>query len=284
MGGEAGIESLLFAGWSFLAGFGIGPSILELHRGDPVGVLADQWPSVALASGALLLVIGFSLRASWKRAPWDLNVFLATWLVLGFLGPFALAVATGRLMNPRHCFGAFVPLMLVLAMGARRSGRGGLLVLAVFVAVQGWSVGDSLFDPRYGKEDFRAVAQYLEGHPRARGRLVGSYAALDALRPYGIDGWELYAYPHWRPWSDRTIEALDRVERDGSDVWLLTGERWSESESRVRDSLEARLHHVEAYVRQGVRIDHYTGNPGKGPTGSRATGEARLAPSLPQRP
>ncbi len=284
MGGEAGIESLLFAGWSFLAGFGIGPSILELHLGDPLRVLADEWIPVGLASGALLMVVGLALRALWQRAPWDVNAFLATWLVLGFLGPFGLAVATGRLMNPRHCFAAFVPLMLVLAMGARRSGRGGLLLLAVFVGVQGWSVGNSLFDPRYGKEDFRGVAKYLEEHPRARGRLVASYAALDTLRPYGIEGWELYAYPHWRPWSDRTLEALERAQRDASDLWLVTGDRWSESESRVRDFLDSRLHHVEAYVRHGLRIDRFTGRPGRGSADSRAEVEAGSPPSGPGSP
>jgi mannosyltransferase len=120
--------------------------------------------TAVIVAGALLIVIGLALL--WSRSVERERRAALAGAVIGLVGvgiPIMLALAGADYLDTRNVLGAWLPLMLIPALGygARRAGRSGaaaltaLCALGLFVSVAVWA------NPRYQRENDRGLAHAL---------------------------------------------------------------------------------------------------------------------------
>jgi 4-amino-4-deoxy-L-arabinose transferase-like glycosyltransferase len=153
--------ALPYTGFAFMAGFGVGPSLEELHRDTTLAAVGPYWPEVTLVAvtGVLLTLAG--LRALRDAGAW--GRYLVLWLVLPVAFGLVAARITGHPFNVRYVIGALPAFALLLALGLAAHGRVFAVAgVAALVAIAALSIGRDRLDPRYGREDLRGAGRYLE--------------------------------------------------------------------------------------------------------------------------
>lgn len=110
-----------------------------------------------------------------------MDLFLLLWLGVPVLGVFTIAtITTYHVYNTRYVAMVLPAYLVILARGIAEFRRPGMqnMALAAVLCVNGISLSNYYFDPRYGREDARSAARYLEeaagskdiilvvGHPR----------------------------------------------------------------------------------------------------------------------
>jgi hypothetical protein len=150
-----------YTAFAFLAGFGIGPSLEDLHRGTTIATLApfSTELGIVIAVGIVLGVAG--IRGLRNAGPWS------SYLLLMLTIPMAFALATSRVagnsFNVRYVIGALPFFEVLLALGLEQCGRAFTAMgVAALVAIAALSIGRDSFDPYYSREDVRGASTYLE--------------------------------------------------------------------------------------------------------------------------
>ncbi|HET8673497.1 MAG TPA: glycosyltransferase family 39 protein [Thermoleophilaceae bacterium] len=120
--------------------------------------------TAVIAAGALLILLGLALVWSRSVLRERRAALLGVGIGLAAVGiPIVLALAGADYLDTRNLLGAWLPLMLVPALGyrARRAGRTGLTALValcalgLFVSVAVWA------NPRYQRDNNRGLARAL---------------------------------------------------------------------------------------------------------------------------
>lgn len=207
--------------YALLVGFGVGPSIRELHVESTRRVLTEALPWLTWAFGAAAVLLVQGLRRLGARR-WGIRLLVLTAL------PIVLAVGAAGLAGityqVRHVLWAFVPLAVVLGAGgaswprSRAAGIAMVALLALFLT----SVYRRQHLPRYANEDLAGLARYL-GPERGTGPVLvlSSYMA-GPVGYYLGPGWTADTVPDVSGDESlrRALDATDSV-LGGRTGWLV---------------------------------------------------------------
>lgn len=231
-----------YTGFAFLYGFSLGPSVRELHTAAKTQVIVQALPvllPLALASGWVF----WSGLARLRRATWS-----ATFLGSCILVPVGLVLAavgiTNISYNVRYVATAFPAFILIPALGLTAKGLRHLRLahgaaVATVIAAMLWSDYQWFTDGRYGKEDARAAAAYLQQEMEPVDRLiVVSGTVFGPLRYYGLTAPESHAIV----FRDDAAGAAPSSVGEPSDaprVWLVQSRIWeADPERRIQQRLD----------------------------------------------
>ena len=152
--------ALGYAGFTFLGGFTLGPSLRELHSIRPVEAVRQALPWILLIGGAALYLIYLALLDRSRRI-WVLRFGLLVLVPLGASGLLGSWFGVG--FRVRYIAWCAAPLVALLALGAaHRTNRWptwlalGSLAAAAMVALVNRHVLT-----RHMNEDMRGTARYL---------------------------------------------------------------------------------------------------------------------------
>jgi len=173
------VGAIPYTFFTFSTGFSLGPSLKDLHESRSVDDLLSHAPLVVPV--AILFASLFALGLRRLRREPSMDLFLLLWLGVPVLGVFTIAtITTYHVYNTRYVAMVLPAYLVILARGIAEFRRPGMqnMALAAVLCVNGISLSNYYFDPRYGREDARSAARYLEeaagskdiilvvGHPR----------------------------------------------------------------------------------------------------------------------
>ncbi len=270
--------ALPYTFYVFSVGYSLGPGLRELHdlaRVDSLsGHLSVVLPSAICFALAFLLGL-FSLRDKRK-----VLLVLLIWLVVPLVMVSLFAVRGFKPFNPRYAIVALPAYVFLLAAGLRlRTASlpanllrsvliGGIIVLSLM------SLWNHYHVPRYQKEDFRAVSEFLntEFVPGDAVFVVGTY---EPIIYYCGDRIPLVPlFPDLVGDESRLESFILEQSSEAEHVWLVTSRLWYvDPERRVQArfmelfGLERELHFegvgVSLFVRQReARIETLELTPG----------------------
>jgi mannosyltransferase len=256
---EFTVMALPYTFFAFSTGFSLGPSLQELHVSRSSATIWRHAFTLSVASllfGSLWLV-GFA--ALWRQP--DTGRFLDLWLAIPIVGVFGIsALIPAMAYNVRYVAMALPAYCFILAAGIARFRRPTVQIalMAAVLLVNGLSLANYYYNPRYSREDARNAAQYLEAaaHPQDIILVVGSTGALE------------YYYRGRVPmvsWDSETLEnsaaSVDRMQELGHNhgqVWVVAIRPWeADPKAAVKAALDARYHLVEHKQFPGVDIYSY---------------------------
>lgn len=228
------VRNAVFAVYGIVAGTTYGPPIEGLRGSNPAGLVLSYWPSllvlataVIVALVALLLVIRGDALSREERS---VSLILLIAFVTSYTLMFVFALAASLNWQPRHSFFLALPLFLLLplaARGGRSSGRAlwqiiGCVAVVVIVLANVFSLGHLYWNDAYARDDYRAVARYVDENPGRRSVLLG-FAYPVALRYYGddqtLDGRGLPL--------DRLAESIRTLTGGAPRVLLISNREWA---------------------------------------------------------
>jgi hypothetical protein len=150
---------LMYAGYSLMVGFSLGPAEWDLHELGVLGAAKAGWVWIALA----LPVLGLLSIRGRRALDWKGRRRLCVLLVTGLVLPCGAAGVSGYPLVARHLAWLVLPCAVWLAAGLtdlRPPWRWGSV--AVLLAVSVSSFAAHLADPHHQVEDSRGMAAYLE--------------------------------------------------------------------------------------------------------------------------
>jgi mannosyltransferase len=270
---RAALSHVVYTFWAFVAGYSLGPSLLEL-RGGMQGVK----PYLPLVLSVLALVAVSSGLGAWqlwrdnRRAFW----FLITWVVLPIATAMAGAMVTVHPYNVRYAILAAPGFLVLCAVGivALRSRAARIVAVVTLVLVQVAGLINYYAVPKYFREDNRAAARFLNANAGAHDLVVASAGyTLLPLRYYGLrPDLEVVPYP-------RTgIASAGQVSRDLSEllgsrqrVWVFLSRTFhSDPDGEIVRYLDSALSLRREFRAPGVRVLLYSrqGRTNRGGSGS----------------
>jgi Dolichyl-phosphate-mannose-protein mannosyltransferase len=227
------VRNAVFAVYGILAGTTYGPPLEGLHGPNAANLVLSYWPSLLvlataaiLALVATLLVIRGDALSSDERS---VSLILLIAFVTSYALMFVFAFATNLNWQPRHSFFLALPLFLLLPLAARggRSSRHtpwqiiGCVALGVIVLANVYSLGHLYWNAAYARDDYRAVARYVDENAGRRSVLLFGYPGL--LRYYGdnqtLDGRGLP--------QDRLAESVRSLTGGAPRVLLISNREWA---------------------------------------------------------
>jgi 4-amino-4-deoxy-L-arabinose transferase-like glycosyltransferase len=239
----------------FVAGFGIGPSVEELHRNTTLAALAPYWPEVAAVAAIGLPLVFSGVRALKEAGPW--GQYLLLWLVTPVVLGIGAARVTGAAFNVRYVIGSLPAFELLLARGLARQGRVWATVsVCALVAVSAVSIGRDRFDPRRAREDLRAAGRYLQAVAAPADAIVVSATDVSFALPHYYHGnvrIDRIPAAALVSASDATAE-LRRLGDGGHITWLVLSRDWQDDPRGFLDHELAAERLVPAARFAGVRI------------------------------
>jgi uncharacterized membrane protein len=245
-----------YALWTFVFGYSLGPTLLDLHLDRSVASLTKHAPTLVLGGAAITIAGAFGLRAAVQRGR-------GAWVV-GIIGiPLLLAVVLAlrevKTFHPRYLVGFFPVLVAVLAAGWTRPGwatkASGVVALALAVL----SLGNLYFDPDYSKDDSRAAAELLLQEERPGDSVVVIYS----FRPFEhyfadtADGAARLLHVHKRflRTDDQMRVHVADARKGGDRVWLVLSRWWDVApEDRIVGIFEETLDEKQRWEFQGVKV------------------------------
>jgi uncharacterized membrane protein len=153
--------------------------------------LAGPQPAVAIVAAPLSLVCIAALAILARRAPrheWSTAAVLASVGAAAVLVPLALALGGVDFFLARNVIFAWPALAIALAagLGSTRGGRLGAAALATALALNIAVVVATAGQPKYGREDWRAVAANLGPANVARAFVVSPLEGAKAFEYYRL--------------------------------------------------------------------------------------------------
>jgi 4-amino-4-deoxy-L-arabinose transferase-like glycosyltransferase len=162
---------LPYTAFSFLVGFGIGPTLTDLHWLPALTVLRPHALEIAATLGTLAFLGVLVLRNLGSPRIW--NVYVMLWLVLPPLLLVTQSGISGTPQNVRYVLASLPAFVLLIADVLRRSERviaAGVLVVVVLLSSV--SLYRQYADTRYHREDVRSAAAFLKNAVGPYDRLV----------------------------------------------------------------------------------------------------------------
>ncbi len=156
-----------------------------------LGVTVDfqqLWVKLLDVAALLLLIAGVAAARSWR-----LRLFLLTYLLAVVFGLMAGSLLKPMYQGVRHIMAGSPAFVLLLAwggvgVGRRASGVGRWvavgMVTAVLLVGPLLSLHNLFFDPTYAKDDFRALARYIDLHAGRNDLVIYNDAVLLPLHQH----------------------------------------------------------------------------------------------------
>jgi mannosyltransferase len=231
VGDQRGFEwlALPYTAFTFLVGFGLGPSVEELHRNRGLDAIWPYWPAIEVVAGVALAATFAAPRAIAKAGPWSRYVLL--WLLVPIVFVFGGSWARDGAFNVRYVIVALPALMLLLALVLTDGGTFRLVVgLTVATGLALTSIAIDRFDPRHQREDVRAAAEFLDHNAAAGDRILVSARYMDSALGHYYRGpvtpVPLSAQPMWS--AADVARTFDDVRASSQRTWLVLSREWDD--------------------------------------------------------
>jgi len=251
VGDQRGFEwlALPYAGFTYVVGFGLGPSVAALHQQRGLTALAGAWPEIIVV-GVLALGVVVALPAALRRAG-RFGSYILLWAIVPIMVVFAGSWVRNGAFNVRYTLpalpGVVLCVALVLTAGSRRRLWAGL---ALLLALSAASIARDRLDETRVREDVRSAAHYLAAHAAPTDRVVVSARYMDfGVGHYYRGGATLEGLPV------RPIRSPEDAARNLSDLraarptWLVLVRAWEDDPAGY---LDAALGSVEGAVSDGA--------------------------------
>jgi hypothetical protein len=242
--------------FAFSTGYSLGPSVRELHISRTLATMLPHASTLMISSllfGGLFL--GGCARL-WRRS--DHGKFFSTWLAVPIIGVLGLSALIPTLTyNVRYVAMSVPAFFLMLALGIVGFKQPVLryIAFAAVLLVNGVSLANYYFDPRYSREDARGAARFLEEAAQPR----------DIILVIGNTGTLKYYYKAKVPvasWDRKTVndpaalsDRMQGLSQRYNHVWLVELRPWQKDRKGVvKAALEARFSLVERKTLAGVDI------------------------------
>jgi 4-amino-4-deoxy-L-arabinose transferase-like glycosyltransferase len=262
---RAAVSHIVYTFWAFMAGYSLGPSVLELRRG-----LQGVEPYLPLVISVLALVSVLSsvgVLELWRdnrRSLW----FLVTWIVLPIASAMIGAMVTVHPYNVRYAMLAAPGFLVLCATGvdALRSSVARVAAMIALAAVQVAALVNYYTVPKYFREDNRAAVQFLNANAAPAELVVATagYTTLP-LRYYQLrHDLDLVPYPK----TGMTTAAKVPTDLEGligsrSRVWLFLSRTFhSDPDGEIVRYLDSALTLTREFRAPGVRVLLYS-RPGR---------------------
>jgi len=244
--------------FAFSSGFSMGPSVRDLHISREPRTLLAELPTLApltLLFGALFVI---GIVALCRKA--DVGVLLLLWLVVPCAGVLFLAATTNVAYNVRYVCAAFPAYIVILAVAIAALRRPVLqaTVLATVLCVNGLSLANYYFNPRYAKEDARAAAQYLESVGDV-GDIILVVGNMTALKHYYKGELPIVAWDRSTTRDQAAIVGyLKTLGNEHKRLWIVTNRPWeTDPKGQVQTTLSQWHHITRSKEFAGVEIYAY---------------------------
>jgi len=245
----------------FLAGYSLGPSLVELHDAPRWTTVLPHLGTIApLALGAAMLALA-GLSAM-KRTPSTRGLILFS-IAVPLLGVTLMSLRNAKVFHPRYVALALPFLLALLGAGfaqLRATRRSLAWVAALLVVVPSLvSLGNYYGNGRYAREDSRGAARIL------RAQALESDIVLGQGAPQLLEWYEHGPAPVvvvYEPWL-RDPAALDaRIQgwtAGRPHVWLMCVRPWLQDPKRtLKAELDRRFGPGESYPLNGVTLIRYS--------------------------
>ncbi len=210
--------------FTFLAGYGAGPAIRELHVVTTSQAVLAALPWLALiASGGLLLV--FTGRRELRDTIWWRR--LAVWSLLPVLLCGVLAETLVLSFKLQYVLWAVIPIFLVLgrALAASFNVWSTRIALAILCFVFGASLHNRRTVTAYQNDDAKALAGYLKAQTdRQTPIFVMACYMTEPLRYYLGNDWNILPLPDvgfQAQYLDEALQVLEPFHAGGEHYWLV---------------------------------------------------------------
>lgn len=229
--------------FAYLAGYSVGPSLAELHALPRPAVVLRENPDVLIFALIYAPLILLGMRRALARP--SLAAVLLPWAFGPALLVLLLSLASNITYQARYSAAALPAILLLVALGidgVRRRGWRWLATAAVLLCSL-YALANHYWNPRYAKEDARAVVELL----RSQGDRLPVYVIGQvgpALAFYGPD------------LPIRQIERCEQIEEPAS-LWLIVGRDWGEQGPRCRKQLASNHVLVKLHSFAGIEAWRY---------------------------
>jgi hypothetical protein len=246
-------------GFTFLGGFGLGPSVEELHRQRDLAAVWPYWPAIVVVGLTGLAIVVYGVPAALARGASGRYVLL--WAVIPMLFVFGGSWVRNGAFNVRYVLIALPAVLSIAALGVTNGGRTRLwLGTAALVLLSLVSIARERSDTRYAREDLRSAAQYLGEHAAAGDRIVVSGYYMR----YGLDYYYRGKTPRQglkvrnvRTPEDVTVNLHD-VTAPARPTWLVLTREWEDDPAGLFAAGFAAAVSAEPRVRfSGIRIYYF---------------------------
>ena len=233
VGEQRGFEwlALPYAGFTYVGGFGLGPSVEALHRDRSMAVVAREWPTIAAVA---MLAVGCVLALpNALRGAGPFRSYVVLWAVAPPLLVFAGSWLRDGAFNVRYAITALPGIVLCLALVLTAgSTRRLALGLCAFVALSALSIQRERSDPRYFREDYRSAGAYLAAHAVEGDRVVvAAHYAIQGIAHYYRGPAPVEPLPvrpvHSVEDAAANLRALDTTA-GGRGVWIVLAREWDD--------------------------------------------------------
>lgn len=163
--------------FSFIAGYGVGPSQSELHTARLREVIPSLLPWVVLTGASVALLAWYGLRAL-RGSPWPRRLLVLALLPVLISGLIGNALGIGY--RVRYAAFCIIPLLLLIAAGCALSRtRWRTVAAVVLLGIFGTSIARRATMERYANEDVRRTASFIQSasSPDAPVFVVADYMA-----------------------------------------------------------------------------------------------------------
>lgn len=189
------LMNLAYGFYSLLLGTTWGPPLADMREGLSAAITA-YLPALALA-GVCLASVGLLAQISClKPRAADATLHPARWawggLLIGLLSAGAFATVTKLQLAPRHLLG-LLPL-IALGLALLRSITLGPWVLTLWAILAALSNVNYFTNPRYARDDYRAVAAEMRQLPPGWSAALG-WGNIQVFDYYGVHPLNLHGQP-----------------------------------------------------------------------------------------
>jgi hypothetical protein len=202
-----------------------------------------------------LFVLGLTQLRQERRT----GLFLLLWLGVPIVGVFmAATMTTYHPYNARYVAMVLPVYLLIVALGiaAIRNSRARFGFVAAVLLVHGLSLYNYYFDSRYGREDARAAARYLEAEAREGIILVVGHPR--PLRYYYKGGLPVQTIGARGRNDDLVAGKLRELVGRFNRLWLVEIRPWQrDSKGIVKGTLDKLAGHPEHTRFPGVDVYSY---------------------------
>lgn len=262
VGEQRGFEwlALPYAGFTYIGGFGLGPSVEALHRDRSLAAVAEWWPAilpVVLVAVGILLTLPRALRRAGL-----FGVYVVLWAVVPVLVVFAGSWLRDGAFNVRYALTALPAIVLGSALAITSGSTRRLAIgLGAILAVSAVSIAHSRLDADRVREDLRSAGRFIATSVGAGDRVIVSAGYVDyGLAHYCGHDTKFEPLPvHPIRSADDARRNLETLTADPRTTWLVLVREWEDDpEGHLLAALERSAAATSVTRFPGVRIFRLT--------------------------
>ena len=256
------IVALPYTAFTFVTGFGVGPTLSELHWSPTLATFQPYAFEVGIAGLAVSLALFLAARSASSAGRW--GAYAVLWLIVPALLLLVRSGLTGTAYNVRYVLASLPAFLLLVAYGLRQErGAVAVVTLVLVAGVSVLSISRDRSSPRYQREQMREAAAFLMTEAANEDRVVVAARVERRTLAYylrrasgGRLPLELEALPV-RAVDDETEarEVLDRLSAEPRATWLVFSREWLEDPNgELRRVIHERCPEALAAELAGVTI------------------------------